>query len=231
MNNDTLNSKQIAHWLVDAEQVLRTVDESSDEYAAARAISTLGLALLGTGDELRNLRTRNSEVESLLAVQQRAIDTQREEINSLKSGESVGYLVGTALAVPLYQWRKVGDKGWRDCKKEWFDMSNKEPDEETRIIYLAPQSSAWHPAETSPDVPRGEFLDCWVAGHFRECDHAAGPGQYKSAQPLVLLARWGGTELLRGDEGGWSVVDMPDGSFEPRAWQPIAKPEFPLGAL
>ncbi|EKE3213123.1 hypothetical protein OUN72_002831 [Salmonella enterica subsp. enterica serovar Essen] len=259
MNNDTLNSKQIAHWLVDAEQVLRTADESSDEYAAARAISTLGLALLGTGDELRNLRTRNSEVESLLAVQQRAIDTQREEINSLKSGEPVGYLVGTALlenltqatayrddtgleirplftaspalAVPLYQWRKVGDKGWRDCKKEWFDMSNKEPDEETRIIYLAPQSSAWHPAETSPDVPRGEFLDCWVAGHFRECDHAAGPGQYKSARPLVLLARWGGTELLRGDEGGWSVVDMPDGSFEPHAWQPIAKPEFPLRAL
>lgn len=195
MNNDTLNSKQIAYWLVDAEQVLRTADESSDEYAAARAISTLGLALLGTGDELRNLRTRNSEVESLLAVQQRAIDTQREEINSLKSGEPVGYLVGTALLENLTQ------------------------------------ATAWHPAETSPDVPRGEFLDCWVAGHFRECDHAAGPGQYKSARPLVLLARWGGTELLRGDEGGWSVVDMPDGSFEPHAWQPIAKPEFPLRAL
>ncbi|ECC3295630.1 hypothetical protein YN18_001222 [Salmonella enterica subsp. enterica] len=103
MNNDVLNSKQIAHWLADAEQVLRTADESSDEYAAARAISTLGLALLGTGDELRNLRARNSEIESLLAIQQRAIDTQREEINSLKSGEPVGYLVGTALLENLTQ--------------------------------------------------------------------------------------------------------------------------------
>ncbi|ECC3295632.1 hypothetical protein YN18_001224 [Salmonella enterica subsp. enterica] len=97
--------------------------------------------------------------------------------------------------------------------------------------YAAPPAAAWYPAETSPDIPRGKFLDCWVAGHFCERDHAAGPGQYKSAQPLVLLARWGGAELLRGDEGGWSVVDMPDGSFTPRAWQPIAKPDFPLGAL
>lgn len=220
MNNDVLNSKQIAHWLADAEQVLRTADESSDEYAAARAISTLGLALLGTGDELRNLRARNSEIESLLAIQQRAIDTQREEINSLKSGEPVGYLVGTALLENLTQATAYrADTGL-----------------EIKPLFTCPPAATspgcqWHPAETSPDVPRGEFLDCWVAGHFCERDHAAGPGQYKSARPLVLLARWGGAELLRGDEGGWSVVDMPDGSFTPRAWQPIAKPEFPLGAL
>ncbi|MGL3256643.1 hypothetical protein ACSVNO_05965 [Salmonella enterica] len=144
------------------------------------------------------------------------VDTQREEINSLKSGEPVGYLVGTALLENLTQAAAYrADTGL-----------------EIRPLFTCPPAlAAWFPAETSPDVPRGEFLDCWVAGHFRECDHAAGPGQYKSARPLVLLARWGGTELLRGDEGGWSVVDMPDGSFEPRAWQPIAKPEFPLGAL
>ncbi|EKS4774224.1 hypothetical protein QB704_002746 [Salmonella enterica] len=50
-DNDTINSKQIAAWLVDARHVTRTADESSDEYAAARAISTLGLALLGTSGE------------------------------------------------------------------------------------------------------------------------------------------------------------------------------------
>ncbi|EEE2001858.1 hypothetical protein CI266_002156 [Salmonella enterica subsp. enterica serovar Kotte] len=188
-SNGAINSKQIAVWLTDAEHVLRTADESSDEYAAARAISTLGLALLGTSGELSDLRARNQEVESLLAIQQRAIDTQRAEINSLKSGEPVGYLVGTALlenltqatayrddtgleirplftcppalavnVVPLYQWRKVGEKGWKDCKKEWFDMSNKEPDEETRVLYLAPQSAGCQCVECRDvhNILRGE---------------------------------------------------------------------------
>lgn len=174
MNNDTISSRQIAGWLVDAERVLRTADESSEEYAAARAISTLCMALLGTGCELQDLRARNQEVESLLVVQQRAIDTQQ-------SGEP---------------------------------------------------SAAWYPAETSPDVPRGEFLDCWVAGYVCERDHAAGPEQYTSAQLLVLLARWGGVELLHGDEGGWSFDErLPDEGFKPLAWQPIVKPEFPLGVL
>ncbi|MBM6483470.1 hypothetical protein ACQ9AT_00555 [Klebsiella pneumoniae] len=65
---NTLNSKQIALWLLNAEGVIRAGDESSSEYAAAQVISTLALALLGTGDELSTLRARNQEIESLLAT-------------------------------------------------------------------------------------------------------------------------------------------------------------------
>ncbi|EIX6435098.1 hypothetical protein MKU92_004078 [Salmonella enterica] len=259
-DNDTINSKQIAAWLVDARHVTRTADESSDEYAAARAISTLGLALLGTSGELSDLRARNQEVESLLAIQQRTIDTQREEINSLKSGEPVGYLVGTALLENLTQ-----ATAYRD-----------DTGLEIRPLFTA--SPAWHPAETSPDVPRGESLDCWVAVHFAERDYAAGPGQYRLAQPQVLRLSWlnagltdeerecwdadgclpdgapGGLEFWQSEDGehgdftGWTGAEgngyrelvaaadgwVPDGylvgRFKILAWQPIIKPDFPLGA-
>ncbi|EDA8652363.1 hypothetical protein QNQ09_002525 [Salmonella enterica] len=209
MNNDTLSSKQITHWLADAEQVLRTADESSDEYAAARAISTLGLALLGTGDELRNLRARNSEVESLLAIQQRAIESNE---TGLPADESpVARLIRSNVIT---------------CSKEVAERHSARP------LYIEPQPAAWYPAEISPDVPRGEFLDCWVVGYVCERDYSAGLGQYKSAQPLVLLAHWGGTELLRGGDGGWSFDErLPDEGFKILAWQPIAEPDFPLETL
>ncbi|ECC1559581.1 hypothetical protein FNI18_06095 [Salmonella enterica subsp. salamae] len=213
--NDALSSRQVAHWMLDAEQVLRTAAVGSDEYVAAKTISTLGLAILGISDELCNLRTRNHELESLLAVQQRAIDTQREEINSLKSGEPVGYLVGTALLENMAQ--AVAYRAGTGL--------------EIKPLFTCAQA-AWYPAEISPDVPRGEFLDCWVAGYVCERDHAAGPEQYTSAQLLVLLARWGGAELLRGGSGGWSFDErLPDGGLKILAWQPIVKPDYPLGAL
>lgn len=280
MNNDTISARQIAGWLVDAEHVLRTADESSEEYAAARTISTLCMALLGTGGELQDLRARNQEVESLLAVQQRAIDTQRAEINSLKSGEPVGYLVGTALLENLTQATAYRDETGLEIKplftsppvlvvsnetglpadaspvawEHTMDTTEGIPGEEplrqlsynpkhpfgiagenysrdfpvySRPLYVAPQLAAWYPAETSPDVPRGEFLDCWVAGCVYERDNYCKP-----AKLLVLLARWGGTELLRGDEGGWSFDErLPDGGLKILAWQPIVKPDYPLGAL
>lgn len=124
------------------------------------------------------------------------------------------------------QWQEQ-ERALRDCRRS-AQLSL----ERVAELERQPGAAAWYPAEISPDVPRGEFLDCWVAGYVCERDYSAGLGQYKSAQPLVLLARWGGTELLRGGDGGWSFDErLPDEGFKILAWQPIAEPDFPLETL
>ncbi|EAQ1856029.1 hypothetical protein E2V56_05505 [Salmonella enterica] len=232
MNNDVLNSKQIAHWLADAEQVLRIGAAESEEYAAAKKISALAKAMQSnTLDSQRVMAwlidadlilQARDEIGEEYAAAEKISALAKSVLGSgyelrLRSREPVGYRIGTVLRENLTQ--AIACRADTDLEIEPL----------CTVSLCLP--AAWHPADNPPDVPRGEFLDCWVAGHFRERDHAAGPGQYKSVRPLVLLARWGGVELLRGKEGGWSVVDMPDGTFTPRAWQPIAKPAYPPEAL
>lgn len=248
MNNDTISARQIAGWLVDAEHVLRTADESSEEYAAARTISTLCMALLGTGGELQDLRARNQEVESLLENLTQATAYRDEtglEIKPLFTSPPV-LVVSNETGLPAdaspVAWEHTmdttegipGEEPLRQLSynpKHPFGIAGENYSRDfpvySRPLYVAPQLAAWYPAETSPDVPRGEFLDCWVAGCVYERDNYCKP-----AKLLVLLARWGGTELLRGDEGGWSFDErLPDGGLKILAWQPIVKPDYPLGAL
>ncbi|EEE2001859.1 hypothetical protein CI266_002157 [Salmonella enterica subsp. enterica serovar Kotte] len=154
-------------------------------------------------------------------------------------------------------------------------------DYEFMPLYAAPQLAVWYPSETSPDVPRGESLECWVAVHFEERirSYATGLGQYRSARPRILRLSWlnaeltdderihweregylpdsspGGLEVWQSEDGehgdftGWTGAEgngyrelvagadgwVPDGylvgRFKILAWQPVIKPDFPLGVL
>ncbi|MBW9350980.1 hypothetical protein FHD02_05120 [Citrobacter sp. EC_71] len=80
-----------------------------------------------TNNQLRYVQIPMGAYEAMLeAIRRKETGTAQAPVNRCKAISSE----------PLYQWRKVGEKGWLDCKKEWFDMSNKEQDKETRVLYL-----------------------------------------------------------------------------------------------